>query len=174
MHLKHALWGSIRVCVKTVTQGCSCLMSLILLAGGRRALSDDTQAFHAHHQLCDVSQIVCQRKDQRDVCDVEIKRNCHFLIQAVCAQRHDAPTALAYIQPAYMHAAYLPIIHHHLQTLLAPSLGKTEAWRLRHSPCHCPASEQWFWPMASVCYLLPLHFCLTYYVMFPESIAKTT
>ena len=27
--------------------------------------------------------------------------------------------------------------------------------------------------MALVCYLLPLQFCLTYYVMFPESNAKT-
>ena len=66
------------------------------------------------------------------------------------------------------------IIHHHLQTLLAPSLGKIEARLPRHSPCHCPASEQRFLPMALVCYLLPLHFGLTYYVMLPESTAKTT
>lgn len=90
-------------------------------------------------------------------------------------QRHGASPALTYYtQPVYMHAEHLPIIHHHLQTLLAPSLGKTGAWRLHHPPCHCPAFEQWFWPMALVCYLLHLHFYLTYYVSFPESIAEPT
>ncbi len=73
-----------------------------------------------------------------------------------------------------MHAEYLPISHHHLQTLLAPSLGKTEVWHLRHCLCHFPASEQYFWPMALVCYLLRLHFYLTYYVTIPESTVKTT
>jgi len=82
-------------------------MSLLLLAAGRRAFSDDTQAFHTHHRLCNVLQIVCQRKYLWNVGDGEIKHDYHFLIHAVGAQRHGAPTALAYIQPAFMHAAYL-------------------------------------------------------------------
>ena len=106
---------------------------------------------------------------------VLLKRSCHFPIHAAYAQRHGVTLALSYYpQPAYMHAEYLPIIHHHLQTLLAPSLRKTEAWRLHHPPSQCPASEQWFWPMASGCYLLRLHFYLTYYVTIPESTAKPT
>ncbi len=71
MLLEHAPLWEYEAVYKIIIQGSSCLMSLILFAAGKRAFSDDTQAFHAHHRLCNVLQSDCQR----EFCDGEIKRS---------------------------------------------------------------------------------------------------